>query len=507
MNNTEVASVCIVGGGTAGWLTAAFLSRNLPTLKITLVESPNIPTVGVGEATILNFDKFLKFCGFTEAEWMSECDAIYKAGILYPDWTGNKIDVWHPFAQIPRFKDTKYITLADVFYNTDLDPELFYQLVLANYDNCVIHNKVPTAQQMAYHLDAVKLAGFLTKKVSPYITYYKEDVVDVESNGENISKLTITNIGDITADLYIDCTGFKRLLSDKIKGAKWVDKSYMLPNNAAIATPISYIDQPNEMKPFTTAQPMEHGWLWKTPIQSRIGSGLVYNRDLLSDDDAIKMFTEYWGEDRLVTGKFNKIKWDPKYNSNNWRGNCVSIGLASGFLEPLESTGLALITAPVAILHQMISKGWYGDLEKDMFNNEMSMMYNDATDFVGMHYMNTNRTGPYWDHVRDTWRPSETLELKIKQHRRDLTRIWATTEYTIMGDHSWNVWFHAIGVYGRPRSMEENKDSKKFLAHNYITLNKHDHRKWSTNYEIMMQNNESKGMFDLPYKIKTGTIE
>jgi hypothetical protein len=505
MNSTEITSICIVGGGTAGWLTAAFFLQNRPTLKITLIESPNIPTVGVGEATILNFDKFLKYCGFDESEWMPECDAIYKAGILYPDWRGNGIDVWHPFAQTPRFKENRHITMADAFYNTDLDPALFYQLVLSNYDNCVIHNKVPIAPQMAYHLDAVKLAAFITKKVSPRISYYKEDVVEVESDGKDISKLTITNAGDIVADLYIDCTGFKRLLSSKIAGSKWIDKSYMLPNNAAIATPVSYVDQPNEMKPYTTAQPMEHGWMWKTPIQTRIGSGLVYNRDLLSDDDAIKLFTEHWGEDRLITGKFNKIKWDPTYNAKNWRGNCVSIGLASGFLEPLESTGIALITSPIGILYQLIGKGWYGDTERDIFNNEMSMLYDDATDFVGMHYMNTLRTGPYWDYVRENWKTSETLDLKIKQHYRDLTRIWSTNDYAIMGDHSWNVWFHAVGIYGNPRPTGDN--SKEQLIYTYMNHSKFDYTNWATNYEIMMKNRGT-DLKNLPttLSLKTGAV-
>ena len=506
MNNKQVESVCIVGGGTAGWLTAAFLRRNLPDINITLVESPNIPTVGVGEATILNFDKFLKFCGFSPEDWMPATDAIYKAGIVYPDWRGNGVDVWHPFAQTARIKGTgDVLTMADVFYNLGLDPNLYYQAVLSNYDTCVVHNKVPMESQMAYHLDAVKLAEFISNAVTPSIRYFKEDVISVSSDGQEIFSIEIDNFGEITADLYIDCTGFKRLLSGKLEGSKWIDKSYMLPNNAAIATPISYVDQPNEMKPYTIAQPMEHGWMWKTPIQTRIGSGLVYNRDLLSDEDAIKMFTEHWGEDRLVLkGKFNKIKWDPEYNAKNWRGNCLSIGLSSGFLEPLESTGLALITAPIAIMYQMISKGWYGDLERDIFNNEMSMMYNDATDFVGMHYMNTERTGLYWDTIRENWRMSETLDLKIQQYKKDLIRKWATTDYAIMGDHSWNIWLHAVGIYGTPKEM--TGPLRENLIHTYINHSKYEYTKWSSNYEIMMKNKELSNL-SFPYSVSSGTIE
>jgi len=501
MKVNRVKEICIVGGGTAGWLTAAFIKRNLPMINLTLIESPNIPTVGVGEATILNFDKFLKSCGFEKAEWMQAADAVYKAGIFSPNWRGNDINIWHQFSQTP--KQDHFTTAVDLFYNTDFSDESYYQLAQMDYDTCVLHNKIPNADQMAFHLDAVKLANWVSSKVAPHIKHYQENVENVVVEDGVISKIFVTNLGEVTADLFIDCTGFKRLLSGALPGSEYVNKSYCLPNNAAIATPVEYENPETEMKPYTTAQAMEHGWMWKTPIQTRIGSGLVYNRDLLDEQGAIDLFVQHWGEKRLKTGVFNRIKWEPEYNACNWRGNVVSIGLASGFLEPLESTGLALITDGVVLLHNMISKLFYTQTERDIFNNRLELLYDDATDFVGLHYMNNQRSSVYWDQVRANWRPSETLQMKIDLHQEDLTRPQSTNDYLIFGHHSWNIWLHSVGIKGKPTPIH-TPVVKDMLINFYLKHNKYQHTKCPTNYEIMMQNKETILHKQFPYELASG---
>jgi len=473
-------TVCIVGGGSAGWMTAAYYIQQAPDLKIILIESPNIPTVGVGEATILGFDQFLESCGFTAVEWMAATDAIFKCGILYPGWRDGITPVWHPFNTTRTRQEMGDLSDIELWHNLRNKNQNDYNAyALDDWDTCVIHNKVsPIQARRGYHLDCIKLANFISTQCKPYLEYHSTDVTNVQIDDTGIKHLDLETGNQITADLYIDCTGFKRLLSDQMPNSNWINKNKMLFLNGAVATQIKYNDTASEMKPYTTAQAVDHGWIWKTPIQGRIGSGLVYNRDLLTHVEAEEEFIKHWGEDRLVHGRFNHIKFEPEFNSNNWRKNCLSIGLSSGFIEPLESTGLQLIIDGIINSADAVKKGYYTEYDSNWFNHTLNLRYDSALDFIGLHYLNNKRTGKFWSMMQENIQPTDSLLAMIEQFQNTRQYIIQQSDKHFFGAHNKQIWMDAVKIPYRIPEINPDQ-AEAMLQESYIKT-----KKWAYKYAL-----------------------
>jgi tryptophan halogenase len=482
----KVKNVCIVGGGSAGWLTALWCVRTMPHIKLTIVESPNIPRVGVGEATLVAFDAFLRDCGINESEFMLNSDGVYKSGILFPDWGVHNHPVWHPFSFHTPDED-KSISRFELFYNSGLLPKEFFKYAFRHEDTSVKHNKVPPAvqQQTGYHVDCVKLANYIPTLIKKYITHYQETVIDVVVKDENIKEVILDSGKSVTADLFIDCTGFKRLLSNKLLGSKWINKDHMLFNNAAVAGHISYTDVNTEMKPYTECQAVEWGWIWKIPIDGRIGSGMVYDDNLISKENAEQYFRNYWGNDRIIESHpINHIQFKPEYNANNWRGNCLSIGLASGFIEPLESTGLFLLTEGIRSATDKFRKGYYNQADRDGFNAEMTIRYDESMDFVALHYVNAKAAGPFWDKVRAEFTPSDSLELAIETYKTQIVE-WNHNQHSHNFMHlNWHLWLYSVGIQPAYNYIEKNT-ARKVLEDLYKKTEKYLHLQCFTNKQLI----------------------
>lgn len=466
MFNKQIKNICIVGGGSAGWITAAYALEQLPWANITLVESPNIPTVGVGEATILNFDHFLSNdCKIPINEWQEASDAVVKAGIHFPNWVDGDKDVWHPFTFTGSWfeEEKEYYSRSVLGIQANIDHADFVQFATDWHTTCVERNQLPDLRMhsVGYHLDAIKLANFLSaylrNKHPQRLTHILGSVSNIVVNDGEIKSFDVDG-NQFQSDFYIDCTGFRKTLSSSIPGSEMVVADKMLFANAAVAGPVRYNTEDEVIPPYTICQACEHGWMWKTSIATRIGSGLVYNDTLISKEEAEEFFVNHWGKERMLTDKFNHIKFKPEYNKRNWRGNCFSVGLASGFLEPLESTGLHLMVRAAKVGLDMLRKRYYTETDLDYFNSDIGMLYEDATNFVALHYMNNNRTGPFWDKVRNEFTPSDSLKVHIETFENDYVRTSDQQVSRMFSADSYRIWLeatkHKITVPENPHAMD-----------------------------------------------------
>jgi len=449
----KVKSICIVGGGSAGWMTAAYAMKALPWATVTLVESPNIPTVGVGEATLLAFDKFLDDCHIDRYLWQNASNAVAKTGILFSKWKDNKTDIWHPFffdgMWFPQEDGTQeYVARSSMGFQAELDVEEYMEFATTWHIPSVEKKQLPNLNihEIGYHVDAIKLANFLSsylKEKHPSRLIHKLATVSNVVVDNNAIVSIDADAETIQADVFIDCTGFKRLLSNSIPGSEYALHDKMLFTNAAVAGPVKYATEDEIIPPYTICEACEYGWIWKTSIAGRIGSGLVYNDTLLSKEQAEAYFVNHWGKDRMLTEKFNHIKFKPENNLRNWRGNCFSVGLSSGFLEPLESTGLAIIIRSIKTGIDLLRKRYYVDEDIAYYNADLNNLYADAVDFVALHYMNSTNVGPFWDKVRAEFTPSESLRTVLDLYKEEYIQEESYQFNRIFHPDSWRVWLRA----------------------------------------------------------------
>jgi tryptophan halogenase len=482
MNHT-VKNICIVGGGSAGWLTALWCVKTMPHMNITLIESPNIPKIGVGEATLVAFDSFMKDLGIDQQTMMFESDGVFKSGILFPNWGIHDTPVWHPFS-FHSNEENKKMSRFDFFHNTNLPPSEVYRYAMCHYDTSVLNNKVPPpTQQTGYHVDCIKLANYISNNLRNSINYKQEHVKQVEVTNGNIEYVTLETGQQVTADFFIDCTGFAKLLSNSLPDSDWVCKDHMLFNNAAVAGHVRYINEDEELKPYTTCEAVDWGWIWQIPISGRIGSGLVYDDRLISKEDAETYFRNYWGDRIIENHGLKHIRFKPEYNKNNWRGNCFSVGLASGFIEPLESTGLFLLTEGIKSATNRIRKGFYNNEDRLNFNSEMSGRYDESMDFVGLHYMNPKATGPFWDKVRAEWTPTDSLKTIINIYENNVVD-WNFNQDDVNFMHlNWQLWLYAVGV--KPKYVPiPAEQAQQTLEYFYKRYEKYAHLQSFTNTQL-----------------------
>jgi tryptophan halogenase len=404
---SRVQKVVIVGGGTSAWLTAAMLSYKKPQYEIIVVDKEVGTPIGVGEGTILGFANTMFDCGFDIQDWFFELESVYKSGILFPGWTDDNPNIWHPFLH-PQYPGAPFSYFDLWSKNQDLD---FKDHGLALYDVSVNHNKIDKDNLLfyAYHVNCGKLVLFLQERIVGIrnVKSINSEVVDIQRENNNIHKLILKNGQEITGDLFIDCTGFKGLLNDSpdrvtLENRLWCD--------TAVAGPVQYIDKDKEMHPYVVNEAVDHGWLWKIPVQSRIGSGLVFNRSITSVDEAKEYLCKYWNN-RITPDQLRVIDWTPFYNKNMWHDNVVSIGLSAGFIEPLESTGIALITKGIYEMLDKLEQDFYTAHDIELFNARLAVSFEESIDFVSMHYMATEKNTPFWNWVKETRFKSDTQKI------------------------------------------------------------------------------------------------
>ncbi len=421
----EIEHVVIVGGGTAGWMAAAALSRFLDNGRrtITLVESEDIGTVGVGEATIPPIINFNRMLDINENDFLRATQGTFKLGIEFVDWGRLGDRYLHPFGD----------------YGEDLHGVHFHQLWLraarqgaagpiGDYSMSAVAaaggkfaRPAPGAQSAlsklnyAFHFDAGLYARFLrTLAERQGAIRHEGRIVEVARRGDDgfVTAVTLEDGRRIAGDLFIDCSGFRGLLIEETLGAGYEDWSHWLPADRAIAVPTNNVGPPD---PYTRSTAHQAGWQWRIPLQHRTGNGTVYASRFLDDDAAeAGLLARLEGE---AIAAPRRIRFTTGRRKQSWSHNVVALGLAGGFLEPLESTSIHLIQSGISRLLALFPDKACNALERDAYNRGMQDAYEDVRDFIILHYKATTRDdSPFWRHVRDMAVP-EPLEHKLAMFR------------------------------------------------------------------------------------------
>ena len=428
----EVNDIVIVGGGTSAWFSAAFLARNL-NVNVTLVDKEVGAPVGVGEGTLLHFDKFLKRCGFPTDAWFDEIDSTFKSGILFPNWGKKDNLVWHPF-----YLNKEYPEHDSSVYEAWTHHQDHGFQELGAFFNLSVANDVDTENLNYYasHVDASKLVQWIQKQLEDKITIIKSEMVNINrADNGYVTSIDLKNGQNVSGDLFIDCTGFRQLLQDR---PDRVDLTGRLFCDTAVAGHVPYADVERERHPYVVSEAVDHGWIWNIPVQTRIGSGLVFNRSITDPEEAKRYFCEYW-DNRVTPDQLKVIDWTPYYNRNPWDKNVVAIGLSGGFIEPLESTGLATITSGIYELAARIRQNFFIQADVNLFNAVMSAVYEDTIDFINMHYAYTEFDTPFWNWVKETHQMSDVHKW-YKRLIKDGERLPNDGKGFFFGGANWLCW-------------------------------------------------------------------
>ncbi|MEM8950196.1 MAG: tryptophan halogenase family protein [Pseudomonadota bacterium] len=391
-------SIVIAGGGTAGWLAALILKDALRSegtpLDVTLIESIRIGTIGVGEGTTAVFRMILQKLGFDEAEFLRETGATIKYGIRHKDWRriGHHYDgpIDDPAAIVAG------IDLYAVASGRSVaEAHLFQQLMK--------QKKVPWALNgdrlvaagpfhHAYHFDQARAGTYLKSKASG-VTLLDDQIRSVRKNGEGVKALKLESGRELTADFFIDCTGFRRVLIGEL-GASWMSYADVLPVNRAMPFWID-IAEGEEIDPLTLAFAQKNGWMWKIPTQDRYGCGYVYSDLHVSPEEAKAEIETALGHDIEPR---NDIRIDAGRLDQSWIGNCCALGLASSFLEPLEATSIH-----GTIVQLLMLANWLGDPDgRAKFNSAAATQVDDFRDFIRTHYISERRDSAFWQDVAES---------------------------------------------------------------------------------------------------------
>ncbi len=398
LEKRPIRRVVIAGGGTAGWMMAACIGKSLgKRLDIKLVESDEIGTVGVGEATIPTLINFHHLLEVNEQEFMAATNATFKLGISFENWRDLKQDYIHSFG----LTGTDHWTAGfQHFWHKGRERGL-----AGDYgDYCLEHRAAQEnrfahlpkqAMNYAYHLDAGAYARFLRRFSERFgVQRIEAKIVEVakdEASGD-IRAIRLDSGTELEGDLFIDCTGFRALLIGQAMGVEYEDWSHWLFNDSAAALQTA---SHGEAVPYTRSIARESGWQWRIPLQHRVGNGHVFSSRFIDDEAAIDTLQRNVQGEPLMQPRV--IRFKPGQRRQVWAGNCVAIGLASGFLEPIESTSIHLIQRGIVRLMQMFPAHGICQRDIDEYNRQAAHEIAHIRDFIVLHYKVTNRRDtPYW---------------------------------------------------------------------------------------------------------------
>ena len=421
--------VLIVGGGSSGWTTAAYLNATLnvgdqKVAEISLVESPDVPRIGVGEATIPNINDTLAAIGIDETDFMKAVDGTFKQSIRFVNWLDDKRRFYHhPFTRYGSGPDDagRRWLMSDrsvPFINTVSVQPVFCEMGLA--PKTLENKRAGLSLNYAFHMDALKFAYYLRDlSTARGVTHYLDHVigVDMHESGE-IAAVQTESGKRLEADLFIDCTGFAAQLIEKRLGVGFADCSQWLICDRAVTMNVPYEHHyPGYVRPYTTATALSAGWVWEIPLQNRRSIGYVYSSAHISDNDAETEMRAFEGEHSESLSSCI-VNFRVGRRERQWAANCVAIGLAGGFIEPLESTGLYLSQIASAVLAE------HFPTTDDMaplafrFNRVMANRFYEILDFINMHYCLTRRTDTeFWRDIRCPERINDRLRAKLDYWR------------------------------------------------------------------------------------------
>ena len=430
MTDRRISSIAIVGGGTAGWMAAAGLAKALAGMpvRIRLIESAQVGPIGVGEATIPPIMDYIRQLGIDENELVREIKATFKLGIGYRDWTRVGDSYFHPFGPTgPGIGAVSFPAYwLKMFLAGKAGPLENYsiQAVAAKQGRFVRPTHAPNTPlnkiSYALHFDASQFARYLRRFAEGYGVQRTEGhvrQVSLRADDGFIESVSLQSGEEVFADLFIDCSGFRGVLIEEALGTGYEDWSHWLPCDRALVVQSERSAAP---LPYTLVTARDGGWQWRIPLQHRDGNGYVYSSAFTSDDSARAVLTTNLAGQALAEPM--PLRFTPGRRRRIWSRNCVALGLSAGFLEPLEATSIHLIQRGIAMLLRFFPNLDFAPADIERYNRAMEFDFGRVRDFLLLHYSQTARAEPFWNHCRAIV-PTETLRERLelfKSHGRIL---------------------------------------------------------------------------------------
>jgi len=493
----DIEDIIILGGGSAGWMTASTLIKIFPKKNITVIESPDINTVGVGESTLGQIREWTSFMGISDKDLLSNSNGSYKLSIKFNDFYKKGESFHYPLGDY-NLENTA-TGFNDWWFKKFIHPETpnsdyadcFYPSMSLVKQNKISEKNV--TRDSAFHFDASMFANWLKKEMclKKGVKHIIENIGSIEENEEGIVSLN----GKHKASLYIDCTGFKSLLLNKTLKEPFESYEHLLPNNSAWATKLPYTDKEKQLVSYTDCTAYNNGWVWNIPLWSRIGTGYVYSDKFISDDDALKEFKEYLGRDDL---EFKKIKMKVGIHKRLWVKNVVAIGLSAGFIEPLESNGLLSVHQFLFFLIRNLNRGKISQWDKDSFTFQCKKFFKSFSEFVALHYALSHRDDtPYWkNNLNKNW--SESLINLKTDFFSDMSKLALARDEEYGFSKRGGLHCVTAGMNYGPTEF----NTIKWLSKNT------DNKYWENKWLFSTQNlNDNKKKWDKFYKNSPSLIE
>lgn len=443
-------TITIVGGGTAGWFTALSLKKFFADkLKVRLIESPQVPLVGVGEGGLINLITTLNYLEIPTSHFMRETGASFKLGFCYESWRNaeKKDEFYHLFIN-PRHEPFNYRAsgvfpligglLANNVPMTLVVKDFQKILQRASAQDMVTALEQDSGLAPSLHFDSQRTADFLKKvALERDVEYVSAHVLDIHFDEQQHAKSIQTDQGEFSTDFLIDASGFSRLVIQKKLQAKWTSFKEYLWLDRAIPFHLDHQGQNPEL--VTRATAMKAGWMWQIPLRDRIGAGYVFSSEFTTEEQAIAEIEEYFGY-KIHPQK--TIHFEPGHFRQVWQKNVMAVGLASGFVEPLEATSIGQMLEQIRMFQQTIAEtgGVVSDLSIERFNQANAESWRGIRDFLRMHYDCPRQDTPFWQKVAKTPYPESYAALKEVFIER-IPRLADIQGYAM---HGWNGIFHIV---------------------------------------------------------------
>ncbi len=451
-----IKNLTIVGGGTAGLISALILKKRFENLNIQIIKSDKIGIIGVGEGSTEHWAQFMNFCDISHQDLIRECDCTIKSGVMFENWTPKKY--YHSITELynNRTKYGQYLAGFGYMISNNNDQ---IKTSDQNYiNNTVFQNDLeggfsPSNQ---FHFNTFKLNEFLIKRCNknniPVIT---DEIKDVQLNKDGEINKLIGEKKEYISDFYIDSTGFKRILMSKL-GAKWNSYNKYLKMNEAIAFQTEDTDNYNT---YTLARAMDYGWMWRIPVYGRWGNGYIFNNEYINAGQAKKEVEKLLGREINVA---RNIKFDPGSLDRVWIKNCLAVGLSANFVEPLEATSIGTSINQMFLFMHYLSN--YNDNDVKEYNSKVNSIMDNIRDFIFLHYMVDKDNSQFWKDVKKLPVP-ETLASNLEKwkYRLPISEDFKETHYCLFYASNYASVLHGLGKFDLNNIKNEYESHSSWL--------------------------------------------